>query len=1528
MPAIPFAAKPSDGNGIDDPADAETNIVATPLRVCVFGARIPDTALTALRERLPAWAQPALFGACAASAAWTDAERCADIDASAPDKVLIAAAQRFPGEHLILLRTGLDLPELACERLLRALALPDVLAAVALDGVWRRPLPAGESTVCDPHALDALCYAYGEHAICDDPYFFSAAPASLSAWHGARLARLGAHRAHDRDAVEAAGLRVVLLDHLYVEPDTALAKPHRAEHDPRDPEPPSPLAALQTRVAAALAAGVTPRARPGLDTKPVILHVLHGWGGGAERWVRDIATADTAAHHRVLIARGSAARRCHGEWIELHDGVLTGPPLQRFALPRPIADTAIADATYSTLLRQIMRRYCVDAVIVSSLIGHSLDALRSGLPTFCIVHDHYPLWSTLHRDFGDTTLRFDDAQRAADLAAVGSDYEFTNRDPPHWRRLRDATVAAMCHAQATLIAPSRSALANQLRLAPELTELRAHVIPHGLAPWPADAPRAGVAPLRERLRLVIPGRIRRGKGAQLLATVLPRLREQAEVFLLGAGADAHALFGESGVHIVLDYHRDDLPRLIAQWQPDAALLLPTVAETFSYTLSELGSLGVPVVATRVGALAERIDDGVDGFLVDANADAVVARIAALAADRGALDRVRSTLAKRSWPTPADTAREYAALFDLREKNPARYPLAIMDAGDLRIAATTDALHAAHARERKLRADLAAVRVESERRGEWGHALDRELDLARHRLEYLHDELDTRTRWAHELDAQLQDIGLRHKHLHDELDTRTRWAHELDAQLQDIQQRHHQLTTSHDQLMAHHEQLTASHQQILHSTSWRITAPLRSLNARLRGLRASLVFRAQKARALGGRLRGSLARRGLTGTLARIAQEWRGSGPARASLAHAEPGDDFAPLDIPGSDTPRVSIVIPVYNKIAYTNACLHSIAEQAGATPFEVIVVDDGSSDATAQRLADISGIRTLRNARNLGFIGSCNAGAAVARGEYLLFLNNDTVVTTGWLEALVHCIEEAPNAGLVGAKLVYPDGRLQEAGGIVFNDGSGWNLGRFGDPDDPSYAFRREADYCSGAAILLRRDLFARLDGFDTRYTPAYYEDTDLAFAVRAAGLKVYYEPAATVVHFEGITSGTDTTGGIKQYQVVNREKFVDKWKDALTRQPAPGTPITLAATHRAQRRVLIVDATTPTPDQDSGSLRMVNLMRVLNDLGCQVSFLPDNRAWFERYTPALQALGVEALYGPQASDPVKWLRERGREFDLIVLSRHYVAASYIDLVRLYAPQAKLVFDTVDLHYLREQRAAELESNAELARVAAATRAQELKIIHECDVTLVVSPAEQELLSRDAPGARVDVLSNVHEIYGCRTPFAQRRDLVFVGGFQHPPNIDAMEWFVGAVFPLVRAQAPEIRVHVIGSKMPDSIRALADEHVIVHGFVPDIAPYMDGCRISVAPLRYGAGVKGKVNMAMSCGLPVVATPIAVEGMYVRTGEDVLVAADAAAFAAAIIELYRDEALWNRLSTHGMANVERYFSFDAARVAVRRLLDI
>lgn len=670
---------------------------------------------------------------------------------------------------------------------------------------------------------------------------------------------------------------------------------------------------------------------------------------------------------------------------------------------------------------------------------------------------------------------------------------------------------------------------------------------------------------------------------------------------------------------------------------------------------------------------------------------------------------------------------------------------------------------------------------------------------------------------------------------------------------------------------------------------------------------------------------SLRARGGRATWRRLLLELRPLRSSRGGRPWSPPDAPFAPFAVPSGAAPRASIVIPVYNQFAHTLACLRAIAAHPPQVACEVVVVDDGSTDETAHALAQVRGLRYFRRPGNGGFVAACNDGARQARGEYLVFLNNDTMPQPGWLDALVGTFDSHPSAGLVGAQLLYPDGRLQEAGGIVFRDGSGWNYGRNESPDDPRFSFVRDADYCSGAAIALPRVLFEHVGGFDARYAPAYYEDTDLAFAVRAAGHRVLYQPAARVVHVEGVTAGTDPRQGAKAFQERNRHAFVERWRTELERLPAPTTPTAGSITGRHQQ-VLVIDALIPDPARDSGSLRLVNLMRLLQEDGAHVVFLASDQTHVPASIEALQQLGIETWHAPYARRVPAWLREHGRRFDCVMVCRHYVARDFLPLLRRHAPQARLLFDTVDLHYLRERRAADIMGDRGLARRAARTRELELEIVARADATLVVSEVERELLARDAPQARVEVLTNLHRVSGPGLPFALRRDLVFVGGFRHPPNVDAVRWFVEDVFPAIRERLADVAFHCIGDHAPAEILALAErEGVRIHGHVPDIAPYMDGCRLAVAPLRYGAGVKGKVNLSMAHGQPVVATSCAVEGMHLSDGHDVLVADNADAFADAVARLYRDEALWQQLSRLGLHNVHRHFSIESARPRVREL---
>jgi O-antigen biosynthesis protein len=430
----------------------------------------------------------------------------------------------------------------------------------------------------------------------------------------------------------------------------------------------------------------------------------------------------------------------------------------------------------------------------------------------------------------------------------------------------------------------------------------------------------------------------------------------------------------------------------------------------------------------------------------------------------------------------------------------------------------------------------------------------------------------------------------------------------------------------------------------------------------------------------------------------------------------------------------------------------------------------------------------------------------------------------------------------------------------------------------------------------------------------------------VRAAGRKVYFQPDAVVAHFEGVTSGTDDTTGVKRHQVLNQRTFAAKWADALASHRANGVAPALERDRWAKRRVLVIDACMLTPDQDAGSMRMQQIMEILVSLGCKVTFAPDNLEYRQPYVSKLQQLGVEVEFHPYMRSISILLGTRGDEFDIVMLSRHYVAARHIDAVRAFAPRALLVFDTVDLHFLREERLAELNASAAAKRAAEAKRSEELALIRKADVTLVVSPVEKALLDNLVPDAHVTLLSTIHEPVGGDKPFALREGLLFIGGFRHPPNTDAVIWYGREILPRLRQRLPGVKTYIVGIDPPPTIRALAAEDFVITGHVPDLAPYLAGCRLSVSPLRYGAGVKGKVNHAMSCGLPVVATTPSIEGMHLTPGVDVLVADDAEGFADAIVRAYHDEMLWTRLSEAGRENIRRHFSREIARGALSRLI--
>ncbi len=629
----------------------------------------------------------------------------------------------------------------------------------------------------------------------------------------------------------------------------------------------------------------------------------------------------------------------------------------------------------------------------------------------------------------------------------------------------------------------------------------------------------------------------------------------------------------------------------------------------------------------------------------------------------------------------------------------------------------------------------------------------------------------------------------------------------------------------------------------------------------------------------------------------------------------------------GADEPDVSIVIPVHGQLAWTLNCLDALLAHETAATVEVIVVDDASPDATARILAGL--VRVHRMPRNAGFIAACNAGAALARGRYVVLLNNDTRVLPGWLDALVDGFDLFPRAGLVGSKLLYPDGTLQEAGAILWRDGSAWNYGRNDDPNRPQYSHARRVDYVSGASIAVPRELWRTLGGFDPFYTPAYSEDADLAMRVRAAGHEVWLQPQSRVIHYEGRTAGTDVATGVKAHQATNMRRFYLRWRDTLASHRPNGFEPYHERERGQIRRALVIDATTPTPQQDAGSVTTTQTLTLFQALGYKTHYVPQDNFLFEpEYTDALLRLGVECAYSPYEKTLDDFLARYGSLFDVILIYRVAVLEQSLGLVRQHAPHACVLFHNMDLHYLRLERIAALSGAAEDADAAAAMRSRELELIGQVDCTITHSTYERQLLAEAAPDAPVVVWPYMTPLHGTAVGFEGRRDFCFLGGYRHPPNVDAAVWLARAVMPLIRRALPDARCLIVGANAGDEVLALAGDGVAVVGAVEDLRDVFDRVRVFACGVRVGAGVKGKVSTAMAYGLPVVSTTIGAEGMGLVDDTDVLIGDGAEAFAAACVRAHEDAALWRRLSAAGLALVAERHSLEMGRAVLARAIEV
>ena len=579
------------------------------------------------------------------------------------------------------------------------------------------------------------------------------------------------------------------------------------------------------------------------------------------------------------------------------------------------------------------------------------------------------------------------------------------------------------------------------------------------------------------------------------------------------------------------------------------------------------------------------------------------------------------------------------------------------------------------------------------------------------------------------------------------------------------------------------------------------------------------------------------------------------------------------LVLPTFENIEVSIIIPVYNQWEMTLNCIRSIEETVSDIAYEIILADDCSNDDTQLASELITNVVHIKTPQNQGFLLNCNNAAGYAKGEYLVFLNNDTLVHDNWLNSLLVTIKNDKKIAIVGSKLVYSDGKLQEAGGIVFSDASGWNYGRLDDPTKPEYNYVKEVDYISGASILVSTYFWRQVNGFDARYIPAYYEDTDLAFQARDMGYKVVYQPNSVVTHFEGQSNGVDESSGIKAYQAVNKDKFYQKWQSTLSKNHSSNSAELFIARDRGQdkKTILVIDHYVPWFDKDAGSRSTFMYLSSLVKEGYNVKFLGDNFFPHQPYTNILQNMGIEVIYGNYyASNWRGWLEENGHSIDVFFLHRPHIASKYIDFIKSNFT-GKVLYQCHDLHFMRLRKGFEISGDKKMLKESEYWYPIEKALFEKADIGLTFSCDEKSYIEEHWSGVNVEQVPLF--LYNESAPegssFEERQGLLFVGGFSHQPNVDAIEWFLEKIWPDVKNSLPDVEFYVAGGGLPEKIKQKSYPGVHFLGYVPDdeLEKLYLTARLVVLPLRYGAGVKGKLVESAYYSTPVIVTSVSLEGI-------------------------------------------------------------
>jgi glycosyltransferase involved in cell wall biosynthesis len=615
-----------------------------------------------------------------------------------------------------------------------------------------------------------------------------------------------------------------------------------------------------------------------------------------------------------------------------------------------------------------------------------------------------------------------------------------------------------------------------------------------------------------------------------------------------------------------------------------------------------------------------------------------------------------------------------------------------------------------------------------------------------------------------------------------------------------------------------------------------------------------------------------------------------------------------------SASPRVSIVIPVHNAWFTTLKCLRALQKNFDSTPYEVILVDDASTDLTAHASKSIRGLNIVKIRSNVGYLRATNLGATYAKSEFLVLLNNDTEPTSGWLDALVVEMDRDQEVAICGSTLLYPTGALQEAGGQIFVGGDAWNLGRGRDPLNAMYRFRREVDYASAASIIVRNSFWQEVRGFDERYVPAYCEDADLCLQAWDMGYKVIFSPNSWVIHHEGVSHGTSTSSGLKSYQVVNTTKLTKKWIKTLPNHWRDlGIP-RLERSRNSRGIIFIADHQLPASTRDSGSIRTIQIIKHLVHLEFHVVLTAMDPSTTEWDLQEIRNLGVEVHLS--WSDALEALKYRSSRLTHAWLIRSEVIDFFTSRLIDINNKVYVMADLLDLKYEQTSQGIAIDP-------------KHISIANQADKTSLVSEVEALYLNSILPSKTVSVLWAEFEPREIGCSYENSSGLIFVGGFRHFPNLEGMLWFASEVVPVLRDRGFNAPIRVVGSGLSDKdSKILTKSGLQLLGRQHDLDMHYRESRIAISPLITGRGRKGKIGEALSIGIPIVTTSVGAEGFAFGSHDQIAISNSPEEFASFIIEIHESKEKWNLMSSFGKSYSAKNLSSSAMRDAIISVLGI